>query len=185
MTSFRELVLRNTDQKVILAENIYQALLNDPNLIPLDFFNHLRVHSYGYAFFQRNFLQPDGNYKNITIYLHKYIAECFMSAPPEDGRYLVTFKNGNRLDCRLENLMWATSSQIVRNTRSVNSYTSYRGVSRVNGKFRAIIFKDRVRYDLGMFNTAEEAAQAYNAKSSEWFGETRSLNKISVNTHNK
>ncbi|MGB1207306.1 MAG: HNH endonuclease [Chitinophagales bacterium] len=173
------LPLKNTDKTALVSGKVYDHITNNDYFKSIDFLKHLRIHSYGYAFYQKNYPKPGGGYKNVTIYLHRYIAENFVEKPESEKRLLVTFKNGNRLDCREENIIWATSSQIIRNISAVmNTTTGFRGVSKANKKYRAAIFKGKNRHDLGGFDTPEEAALAYNIKSREWFGETRSLNKL-------
>ena len=174
-----KLTLKNTDKKVVVSDDVYEHIINSSYFEEINLLKHLRIHSYGYAFYQKNYRRPNGTYKNITIYLHRYIADKFVEKPESEKRLLVTFANGNRLDCRTSNIVWATSSQIIRNIPdTTNSFTGYRGVSEVNGKYRAAIFKGKTRFDLGIYDTPEEAALAYNKKSIEWFGHTKSLNKI-------
>ncbi len=173
------LTLKNTEDTVLVSGDVYDIIMNNEYFKSIDFVKNLRLHSYGYAFFQKNYPKPNGGYKNVTIYLHRYIAENFVDKPESKKRMLVTFKNGSRLDCRTDNIVWASSSQIIRNISTVmNTSTGYRGVSKANKKFRAAIFRGKTRYDLGGFDTPEEAAWIYNQKSIEWFGETKSLNKI-------
>ncbi len=173
------LPLKNSDEQITVSEDVYEAITNNPYFQEINFLKNLRRHSYGYAFYQKNYRRPDGTYKNVTIYLHRWIAENFVERPKSDQRLLVSFKNGDRVDCRVENIEWVTSSKIIRNISKHNSkITGYRGVSKVNGKFRAAIFKGKQRFDLGSFETPEEAALAYNKKSIEWFGITKSLNKV-------
>ncbi len=168
---------------VLVSEDVYEHLSRDPYFKKVQLLQNLRIHSYGYAFYQKNYPKPNGGYKNITIYLHRYIAEKFVQKPPSGKRLLVTFYNGDRLDCRIDNIKWATSSQIIRNIpNSLTAETTmsgYRGVYKLpSGNFRSAIFKGKKPFELGVYNTAEEAALAYNIKSIEWFGETRSLNKV-------
>jgi len=87
-------------------------------------------------------------------------------------------KNGNKLDCRVDNLEWVTMGMLRRQMKPVNTQTGYRGVTVDKGKFRSIINVDGQRINLGTFETAEEAAEAYNKKSLELFGKTKSLNKL-------
>lgn len=174
------LPLKNSDKTVLVSDKVYDSIKNNQYFQSLKLLENLRIHSYGYAFFQKNFPKPDGGYKNVTIYLHRYVAENFIDKPESEKRLLVTFKNGDRLDCREENIMWATSSQIVRNIPfSPNTQSKYRGVYQLkSGNYRSAIFRGKTAFELGVFPTAEEAALAYNKKSIEWFGMTRSLNKI-------
>lgn len=174
-----KLTLKNTDKKLIVSDKVYEAMSNNEYFQSLNLLKNLRIHSYGYAFFQKNFPKPEGGYKNVTIYVHRFVAENFIEKPESDKRLLVTFKNGTRLDCREENIMWVTASQLVRNTEGIiTNSTGYRGVTKLNNKFRAAIFRGKTRYDLGEYATPEEAARAYNKKSIEWFGITKSLNRL-------
>ena len=139
---------------------------------------NLREHASGYPVFGKNFPLKNGGYKNETIYLHKYIAEKFVSKPDTLKKLFVSFKNSNPLDCRIENLEWITMPELRRQMKKNKSSTGFRGVTKTKGKFRAIVYDGENRYDLGLYKTAEEAALAYNEKSLELFGKTKSLNKI-------
>lgn len=85
--------------------------------------------------------------------------------------------NGIRDDNRICNLREVTSSQNNWN-RSVSKYNKfgYKGVSWHKGKFRARIILLKQELHLGTFNTAEEAARAYDERAKELFGEFAVLN---------
>jgi len=170
--------LKNADAEAILDANAYEFIMNNEYFQKIQLVENLRRHSSGYAFFQKNWRQLDGAYKCETIYLHKVIAEKFIKQPQSDKRLFVRFNNGNPLDCRIENLEWTTLSNVVRNTTKTENQLGYRGVVKDRKKFRAVIYKDRKPINLGSFDTAEEAAEAYNQKSLELFGKTRSINII-------
>ncbi len=173
-----KLKLKNADQAAILDDKCYDFVVKDEYLKKVKFVENLRKHSSGYAFFQKNWRQPDKSYVCETIYLHKLIAEKFIKKPKSKKRLFVRFFNGNPLDCRLENLEWTPLSEVVRNTTKCDNKLGYRGVVQDRHKFRAVIYKDRKPISLGSFKTVEEAALAYNKKSEELFGKTRSLNVI-------
>ncbi|HSI90046.1 MAG TPA: hypothetical protein VK927_02970 [Adhaeribacter sp.] len=173
-----KLTLKNSDKQVLVDDTVYEYLQNDPYLTSIDFLKHLRIHSGGYAFFQKNWPLKNGTYRNETIYLHKLIGLKFIEQPVDERRLYVTFKNSNRLDCRVENLEWAPLSKVVRNTSKTDNKLGIRGVVKDANKFRAIIHYEKQRINLGLFETLEEAALAYNRKSEELFGRTKSLNKI-------
>jgi hypothetical protein len=171
--------LRNCkDEEVLLSEETYKLITEDPRYAAKNMVENLRKHSNGYAFYQKNHPQKDGSYVNETLYLHKIMAEHFLGEPESEEHRYVMFRNGNKLDCRLENLSWATRSEITRNTRKHHSKSGFRGVYREGDRFRATLYNRTERIDIGFFDTAEEAAIAYNQKSIEIFGRTRSLNKI-------
>jgi len=170
--------LKNSTEYALISSEVYEYIQNNNYLQGLRFLENLRMHSNGYAFFQKNYRNNDGTYKNITIYLHKWIAERFVNIPPSEKRLYVSIINGNKLDCRTNNLEWVPRSIAVRNTKKNFNKTGYRGVGRERNRFRAVLYKGTEKIDLGFFDTAEEAAAAYNKKSEELFGKTRSLNRI-------
>ncbi len=170
--------LKNSPKYAIISDVVYQKIVNNEYLMSINFLENIRMHSNGYAFFQKNHPLKGGGYKNETIYLHRYVAEKFIAPPKSDKKLYVSIINGNKLDCRLENLEWVPRSVAVRNTKKMFNSTGYRGVGKERNKYRAVIYDGDKKYDLGFFDTAEEAAEAYNKKSEELFGKTRSLNTI-------
>lgn len=72
--------------------------------------------------------------------------------------------NGDPSDNRLPNLREATKSQNMMNIKKIKSNTSgFKGVgwSKSSQKWRAYIVANGVHYHLGLFETKEDAAQAY------------------------
>jgi hypothetical protein len=172
--------LKNREnQYVILDEKSQEAIQNDKYLSSIKLLENLRAHSNGYAVFQRCITTKKGPVYE-TIYLHKYLAEKFIPQPKaEKGRKLfVRFKDGNVLNSSLDNLEWVTMSTLRRQMKNFTSKSGYRGVTQEKSKFRAVIYHERKAYNLGFYDTAEEAAAAYNKKSIELFGNTGSLNNI-------
>ncbi|MEH0155045.1 Pathogenesis-related transcriptional factor and ERF protein [Limibacter armeniacum] len=173
-----KLQLKNSPKEVIVDDFVYDYLRDNPYLKSLDFIHNLREHSSGRAVFQKSWKQKSGKYKTETIYLHKLVAEKFLEKENTRKGDLVKIINGNRLDCRVKNLEWSNRSDIKRNIGSTRNKTGYIGVFKDRYNYRAVIYKDRKPIPLGSFKTAEEAALAYNNKSIELFGKTKSLNKI-------
>ncbi len=169
--------LKNADDNVLLDDHVYEHLTNDPYLQKVDFINNLRKHSSGCAFFQKTWKKADGNYKTETIYLHKLIAERFLSETKTEKANLVGAKNGNKLDCRLENLIYR-SRAVASRKRKTSSQVGYTGVYKENNRYRAVISINRKSVHIGMFATAEEAALAYNKKSKELYGDDGKINII-------
>ena len=170
--------LKNSPEYALVSDEAYEQITKNERLKAIGFLENLRMHSNGYAFFQKNHPLKKGGYRNETIYLHRYIAERFVSKPASEKKLYVSIQNGNKLDCRVENLEWVPRSIAVRNTRKMFNSTGYRGVGKERNKYRAVLYQGNQKYDLGFFDTAEEAADAYNKKSEELFGKTRSLNNI-------
>ena len=89
--------------------------------------------------------------------------------------------NGNPLDNRKCNLRVVSHQQNCFNRKlSKNNSTGYKGVSlyKPNGKFKAYIKVNYKQIVLGYYDTAEEAAEAYNKAAIEYFGEYARLNVI-------
>jgi len=173
--------LKNADKHVLISDKAYEFIEQNEYYKSINFLDNLRMHSSGYVFYQRNYPIKDG-YKNVTIYLHKMIAEKFVEKPDVSKRLFVRIKNGNPLDCRIKNLEWTTMSELRRNQKKHNNKTGYRGVVQVRkNTYRAVLYTSNERFDLGLFNSPEDAAEAYNNKSKELFGKTKSLNKVVEN----
>lgn len=169
--------LKNADDNVLLDSEVYEYLTSDPYLVKVDFINNLRKHSSGCAVFQKTWKKADGGYKTETIYLHKLIAEKFLAETKSSAKNLVGAKNGNKLDCRLENIVYRSRS-VASRKRKTSSKVGYTGVYKENNRYRAVISVDRKSVHIGMFATAEEAALAYNKKSRELYGEDGKINII-------
>ncbi|HMQ59637.1 MAG TPA: hypothetical protein PKE06_03160 [Flavilitoribacter sp.] len=169
--------LKNADDEVLLDDKVYEYLTTDPYLVKIDFINNLRKHSSGCAVFQKTWKKANGGYKTETIYLHKLVAEKFLNDTRTRERNLVGAKNGNKLDCRLENLIYRSRS-VASRKRKTSSSAGYTGVYKENNRFRAVISVGRKSIHIGMFSTAEEAAIAYNKKSRELYGEEGKINVL-------
>ncbi|MEM1326672.1 MAG: Pathogenesis-related transcriptional factor and ERF protein [Bacteroidota bacterium] len=170
--------MKNADDFVLLDDQVYDNLVNDPYLAKVDFINNLRKHSSGCAVFQKTWKKANGaGFKTETIYLHKLVAERFLKTDKTDGRNLVGAKNGNKLDCRLENLAYRSRS-VASRKRKTSSKVGYTGVYKENNRYRAVISINRKSIHIGMYETPEEAALAYNKKSREIYGENGKINVI-------
>jgi hypothetical protein len=172
-----KLKLKNSEHAVLVDMPVYEAIRNNLYFQEVQFLDNLREHSSGCAIFQKYHKKKQG-FRVETIYLHKYIAEHFLSKPVSPKKLFVSYINRNPLDCRLKNLAWRTMSELRREQKRTANKTGYRGVIAENFKYRAVIHADGIRYDLGTYDSADEAAFVYNKKSLELFGATGSLNKI-------
>lgn len=176
--------LKNADENVLLDDHVYEHLSNDPYLSRVKFLENLRRHSSGCAFFQKTWKKADGTYKTETIYLHKLIAERFLADTKTKENNLVGAKNGNKLDCRLENLIYR-SRAVASRKRKTSSQIGYTGVYKENNRYRAVISINRKSVHIGMYATPEEAAMAYNKKSKELYGENGKINVIKLKSKAK
>lgn len=114
------------------------------------------------------------NGKKVTVLMHRVI----MGAKKGQS---IDHVNGDGFDNRKVNLRIATQSQNMHNRKMGKNNTSgYKGVSwsEQAKKWRAMICHNRKPLSLGMFNSAREAAIAYNHAATELFGEFAKLNKI-------
>lgn len=104
-----------------------------------------------------------------TIKLHRFLT----------GWPLVDHHNGDGLDNRLANLRRATPMENSRNARRNRRNTSgFKGVGweKSRGMWRARISTSQGRKSIGRFQTAEEAARAYDAAARELHGDFACLN---------
>ena len=169
--------LKNAKDTVLVDDKVYEYLTTDPYLVKIDLVNNLRKHSSGCAVFQKTWKLARGGYKTETIYLHKLIAEKFLKRTKTKKKNLVGAKNGNKLDCRLENLAYRSRS-VASRQRKTSSKVGYTGVYKENNRYRAVISINRKSVHIGMFDTPEEAAIAYNKKSKELYGEDGKINVV-------
>lgn len=108
-----------------------------------------------------------------TVYLHRLI----LHAPPG---ITVDHRNGDGLDNQRSNLRFASRGQNNAN-RKVRNSTGFRGVEKIGRRFSASISQPRTpgvgkALRLGRFDSAEEAARAYDAAAVDRFGEFARLN---------
>jgi hypothetical protein len=169
--------LKNADETVLLDDHVYEWLSTDPYLVKIDFVNNLRKHSSGCAVFQKTWKKADGGFKTETIYLHKLIAEKYLIDEKTGAKRLVGAKNSDKLDCRLENLAYRSRS-VASRQRKTSSKTGYTGVYKEHNRYRAVISVHGKSVHIGMFDTPEEAAAAYNKLSKEVYGEEGKINRV-------
>lgn len=106
-----------------------------------------------------------------SISLHRLL----MNPSPEN---VIDHINGNALDNRRCNLRECSKRQNAFNQRKHSDNTSgYKGVSKISsGKWRAEIGVSYKRIYIGCFETPELAAQAYDIRAQEMYGEYANLN---------
>lgn len=103
-----------------------------------------------------------------TVFMHRLL----LNFPDAEVDHI----NRDTLDNRRCNLRPCTKSQNEANKRKQQRKVGFRGVYLNWSRWRARIRCNGVRYCLGTFSSAEEAAKAYDAKARELFGEFAATN---------
>lgn len=95
------------------------------------------------------------------VYIHRIVWKMHFDSDPHQVDHI----NGNRSDNRIENLREAVGSQNNWSSRRNTSVTGFKGVIRASRstRFEARIKVDGQQRHLGTFNTAVDAARAYDA----------------------
>jgi hypothetical protein len=124
---------------------------------------------HGYA---RTAIESDKRPSGTAIFMHRFL----IGAPK--GTY-VDHIDGDKLNNTRANLRLCTmaENQANRSAQS-NNKTGYKGVSfcKKTGRYRAQLVNESRIYRIGRFDTAEEAARAYDAVAKQTAGEFARLN---------
>lgn len=115
----------------------------------------------GYA---AGFVRVNGT--RLRVYLHRYLLDA------QPGQ-IVDHIDGDPLNNTRANLRLVTRAQNQWNRKAQLNASGYKGVSwhRLNQKYYARIQVHNRRHFLGYFETAEEAAEAYDAAAQQLYGE--------------
>ncbi len=169
--------LKNSEDYVLIDDHVYEDINNHPYLGAIDLLNNLRKHSSGCAVFQKTHKNARGTYTTETYYLHKIIAERYLMDRRDEENNLACNANGDKLDCRIENLEWRSKKWVSRKRKTRNKL-GYTGVRVEGNRYRATIYKEGKQINIGHFDRLSEAVEAYNDKSRELFGEMGKINKL-------
>ena len=110
---------------------------------------------------------------NKTIKIHRLVMGV------SDGQS-VDHINGDRMDNRKSNLRICSHASNMKNRKpNKDGASNYKGVVVLpNGRFRAKINSDGVRYNLGVYPTERDAVVAYNAAAKVLHGEFAYMNEL-------
>lgn len=108
-------------------------------------------------------------FKQKMIYLHKLIT----------GNKFTDHIDGNILNNKKSNI---SDSDFLSNNKNMKMHkdnrSGYKGVDKINGKYRSRITVNGKTITIGKFGTKEEAAKAYNEYAIKHHGEFARLNEI-------
>lgn len=107
-------------------------------------------------------IKIDGQTKHFSI--HRLVAEYFTNNPSNYPQ--VDHIDNDKLNNRIANLRWVSLSQ---NTHNVKGYKGYSWVKRIKKWHSQIRVGDNNRLHLGLFETEEEAREAYLEASKKYF----------------
>lgn len=101
-------------------------------------------------------------HKEKTVYFHRELMNAL------NGQ-IIDHKDGNTLNCRLDNLRIVTSTQNALNRKPrKNAKSKFKGVyKRKSGKFYSMFQTPEKIHYCGQYNTEEEAHNAYLKKRAE------------------
>lgn len=158
---------------IIFTKNCKEILVDDDFEVPSNACLTVTSHGYATLVTATGIRAAGGWYKYKRQYLHRYI----MDAP--DGMQ-VDHIDGNRLNNTRSNLRVCTNMENNHNKPKRNSNKSgYKGVHRVkSGRWCAQITANYKCRSLGVFDTPEAAALAYNKAARELHGEFAYQNEI-------
>lgn len=117
----------------------------------------------------------------VTTGQKKHMVMMHQLLHTPDAGCITDHKDRCKLNNQMYNLRNATKAQNATNSKHYKSSTTgYRGVSLYarTGKFIAGIKVNKVRVHLGFFDSAVEAAKAYNEAAIKHHGEFATLNNI-------
>jgi hypothetical protein len=83
----------------------------------------------------------------------------------------IDHKNGNPADNRIANLRQCSHAQNTRNVARRSNRSGFKGIYRHRSKWRAEITVNGRRIHIGVYSTAQDAADAYDAAARFYHGE--------------
>ena len=121
-------------------------------------------------------LCKNGDVKKFTI--HRLVAKAFLDNP--DNKPKVDHIDNNPANNNVKNLRWCSQKDNLYNQdKHKNNTTGFKGIvfDKYANKYKAQIKINGKNKHLGLFETAEEASKAYDAKAKEIHGDFYYKNK--------
>ena len=105
------------------------------------------------------FLRNKNKVKKIKV--HQLVAMAFLNHNPCGMKLVVDHINNNKIDNRVENLRLVSSRDNFYRVKQGLNTSSYKGVFKQNGKWRAQASIKNKRIHIGMYESEEDAHNAY------------------------
>jgi hypothetical protein len=142
------------------------AIVDDEDYERVSQFKWCAMNTYGDKWYAARGIGKKAGQKNKTIYLHRFI----LDVP------LVDHIDGDSLNCRRANLREVTPKQNSWNRKAWGD-SGFKGVIYIGGgRWKAMINTEASRQLIGVFDSPEQAAHAYDAKAKEVYGAYAWLN---------
>lgn len=150
---------------------------NSDEIITFDLEDYDKIKDY---YWKVDYPKNDGKYKRVVavkkhgifIKMHRLIMGV------EDEDVFIDHRDRNPLNNKKSNLRVCNNTQNTWN--SSPKHNGYKGVQKKKDKWTARIREDGKGRYLGVFDTPEEAALAYNKRAKELFGEFAYINEINT-----
>ena len=115
----------------------------------------------GYKQYNLSYTNEDGKRKQKQEYQHRLIGIYHILNP--DNKPHIDHIDGNKHNNNIDNLRWVTRSENLRNQKkAINKTSIYKGVfyEKIRKKWRSCIEVNKLRKELGRFETEKEASDA-------------------------